>query len=75
MPVGGRQCPAGRFGALQTLGRDIAHGAGVESTIQWLSNQKSLSIADSLITRLTMGSAVRSCRARELTQPCAARSQ
>lgn len=43
-----------------TVGRDIPQGTGVESTIQVLSNQKSLSWARSRITRLTSGSAARS---------------
>ena len=42
------------------MGRDIPHGTGVESMIQWLSNQKSLSMASSRIIRLTSGNAARS---------------
>jgi len=38
----------------------MAHGTGVESTIQWLSNQKSLSLPRSRMIRLTSGNAERS---------------
>ncbi|MER7690856.1 hypothetical protein [Streptomyces sp. NPDC097610] len=37
----------------------IPQGTGVESTIQWLSNQRSLSMAGSRIICLTRGSAAR----------------
>jgi hypothetical protein len=43
-----------------TAGRDRAHSTGVESAIQTLSNQKSLSAASSRITYLTNGRAARS---------------
>lgn len=43
-----------------TVGRDMPHGTGVESTIQWLSNQKSVSVASSRIAFLTSGNAARS---------------
>ncbi|MFD8003262.1 hypothetical protein ACFV4J_29610 [Streptomyces mirabilis] len=38
----------------------IPHGTGVDSMIQWLSNQRSLSVAGSRIIGLTKGSAARS---------------
>ena len=42
------------------MGRDIPQGTGVESAIQTVSNQKSLSVASIRITRLISGSAARS---------------
>jgi hypothetical protein len=43
-----------------TAGRERAHSTGVESAIQTLSSQKSLSAARSRITCLISGSAARS---------------
>ncbi len=43
-----------------TVGRERPHSTGVESTIQWLSNQKSVSAASMRITRLNSGNAIRS---------------
>lgn len=45
--------------ARSTIGLDMPHGTGLESMIQWLSNQKSVYVARSRIACLMSGSAAR----------------
>jgi hypothetical protein len=42
-----------------TVGRERPRSTGVESTIQWLSSQKSVSAASNRIAFLTSGNAAR----------------